>query len=126
MKGFGEVKFAKLKKKSKTEENKVAIKILKNLKTKQKLNNLNEVNCLRLLENENIVKMICCFENKEKIYIVTEFLEGGSLKQACENFKFNEDHIAYISKQILSGLSFMHQNNFIHRYFLFLFYLFFI
>jgi len=49
------------------------------------------------------------------MWIATEFLDGGTLTQAVANFRFQETHIAYLVKNILFGLSFLHKNMLAHR-----------
>jgi len=44
-----------------------------------------------------------------------EYLEGGTLQQATSIFRFEENHIAYITKEMLSALQYLHSLFLIHR-----------
>ena len=44
-----------------------------------------------------------------------EFMEGGTLTEACKNFAFKEPQIAYVAKNILEGLCYLHDRNLVHR-----------
>lgn len=49
--------------------------------------------------------------------MVVEFLDGGCLTELIYNYftKIDEDVIAYICREILLGLDFMHKKNKVHR-----------
>lgn len=72
----------------------------------------------------------CWLLPSDELWIVTEFLEGGTLDLAISCHKFREQHIgntsdihlyhtlisvAYIAKEVLSGLVYLHGLNFAHR-----------
>jgi len=65
----------------------VAVKIID--KTKHKFKNLNrlklEINILKQLKHKNIVEFIGCIETNTKMYIITEFIRDGTLKDLIEN-----------------------------------------
>lgn len=44
-----------------------------------------------------------------------EFMEGGTLTEAVKNSRFREAEVAYVAKEIFSGLAFMHEQKVIHR-----------
>ena len=44
-----------------------------------------------------------------------EYLEGGTLGEAVSHFKLEEKQMAYVTKQILIGLSYLHKKNWAHR-----------
>jgi len=50
-----------------------------------------------------------------ELWIVTEFLEGGTLEFALRTHRFRERHICYIAFEILNGLVFLHKLGFAHR-----------
>ena len=71
---------------------------------------LKEINVLSNLSHQNIVKYYNYYEDKDKIYIIMEYLEGGTLKDFIEKEKnkITEDTCRIIIKQILSALSHLH------------------
>eukprot|EP01100_Stratorugosa_tubuloviscum_P005285 TRINITY_DN2379_c0_g3_i1.p1 TRINITY_DN2379_c0_g3~~TRINITY_DN2379_c0_g3_i1.p1 ORF type:complete len:252 (-),score=122.66 TRINITY_DN2379_c0_g3_i1:66-821(-) len=80
-------------------------------------NNFNEISFLKSLDHPNIVKYYRCYLGKqgEELWVIMEFLEGGTLTQARSSFKFSEEHIAYICREILTGLSYLHSLRIAHR-----------
>jgi len=72
--------------------------------------------CLLLsLNHPNVVRYVDSFEWNEELWMVMEFLEGGSLKQAYETRKLSENDISFIARQLLKGLYYLHGRNIIHR-----------
>ena len=75
---------------------------------------IKEVNVLKGLNHPNIVRYLNYIEEDMSIYIIMEFLSGGTLKQFIENNnnninnKLNENKTRIIIKQILSALSYLH------------------
>ena len=65
-----------------------------------------EIGILKLCHHLNILRILDNFEDNDYIYIVTEFIEGGTLyKYINENkSKLNEKKIAELMKQIASGI----------------------
>ena len=75
---------------------------------------IKEVNVLKGLNHPKIVKYLNYIEDGNCIYIIMEFLSGGTLKQYIENNsktpnnRLNENTSRIIIKQILSALSYLH------------------
>jgi len=44
-----------------------------------------------------------------------DYLEGGTLGEAAQLYTFSEKHIAYISRECLKGIQFLHERGFAHR-----------
>eukprot|EP01124_Arcella_intermedia_P007260 TRINITY_DN1439_c0_g1_i3.p1 TRINITY_DN1439_c0_g1~~TRINITY_DN1439_c0_g1_i3.p1 ORF type:complete len:457 (-),score=96.17 TRINITY_DN1439_c0_g1_i3:47-1417(-) len=109
--GFGRVFCARVRE---TKEM-VAIKKLQGVTEKEKKSNICEIACLITLKHPNIVNYICSYQIDNDIWIVMEYMEGGTLSQAIRVHTFAENHISYITKQITTGLEFMHKNGFAHR-----------
>jgi serine/threonine protein kinase len=70
------------------EQNKeCAVKVID--KSKYRFKNLNrlklEINILKQLNHKNIIKFINCIETNTKMYIITEYLKGGTLKELMNN-----------------------------------------
>jgi len=110
--GFGTVFAAKSIKDSK----KVAIKRMKHVTLKEKLDNYNEVKYLRMCTpHPNIVSLIQCYEYKEECWMVMEFLEGGTLTEARRGHEFAENEIAFVARELLKALHHIHSQSLVHR-----------
>ena len=114
--GFGEVYLGKNKK----TKQQVAIKILKkeNIKTVKDNESVRlEIDILKLCHHPNILRILDHFENYDYIYIVMEYIEGGTLFENLKknNYHFKEKQAANIMKQIAKGVKYLHQYGIIHR-----------
>ena len=71
---------------------------------------INEINVLKHLDHPNIVKYYNYFEEEDKIFIIMEYLDGGTLKEYLKNNEKNitEDNARIIIKQLLNALSYLH------------------
>ena len=77
---------------------------------------LKEIQVLKELEHPNIIKIFEYYIDNRYHYIITELLTGGELYEAILKFqKFNEKKAAYIMKQILSALNYLHSKGIVHR-----------
>mmetsp|Transcript_5489 Transcript_5489/g.9303 ORF Transcript_5489/g.9303 Transcript_5489/m.9303 type:complete len:174 (+) Transcript_5489:25-546(+) len=95
-----------------------AVKIMSKsyMDEKDVVNFQNEVKCLHTLDHPNILKMYHYFEDTKRYMLITELCPGGDL---FEYFKvkerFDQKEAAYILKQILSAVCYLHENNIAHR-----------
>jgi calcium-dependent protein kinase len=77
---------------------------------------LKEIQVLKELEHPNIIKIFEYYIDNKYHYIITELLTGGELYETIVKFqKFNEKKAAYIMKQILSALNYLHSKGIVHR-----------
>lgn len=68
------------------------------------------------LDYPNIVKIFEFFEDSQFIYIVMEFIKGGSLLAGIiKQKRFSEETAATIVRQLLSTLNYCHMNEVVHR-----------
>ncbi|CAG9322022.1 unnamed protein product [Blepharisma stoltei] len=75
-----------------------------------------EIEILKQLDHPNIVRVYEFFEDERRLYIVMEYCSGGELyAEIVKRKSFNEVHAAQIMQQILSAVSYMHDNFIIHR-----------
>lgn len=109
--GFGRVFGAK----DRTTKKHVAIKKLPHVTEKDKRSNWCEIGFLATCKHPNIVRFLDAWEVKDEVWIVMEFLEGGTLHEAIKVHQFCERHIAYIAREVLKALDFLHNNKFVHR-----------
>lgn len=77
---------------------------------------MNEIEILSKIDHTNVIKIIEFFEDDHNIFLITEFLEGGELyDKLIEKNNFSELDASKILKQILNSVSYIHNNNIIHR-----------
>ena len=100
---------------------KFAIKIYSkvSLLDSQKRNTVkNEINILKQLNHENIMKLYEVIDNPSSLYLVLEYINGSSLLDTMkkENIHFFEEKRAIkIILQIINGISYCHSKNICHR-----------
>ena len=66
---------------------------------------------------DNILNCLEAFDFNDKLWIIVELMDGGALTDIIlENMgKIKEKLCAYIIKQVLKGLNFLHSKSIIHR-----------
>lgn len=96
-----------------------AMKILrkKALKIKnQELNTRTERMILEKIKHQNIVSLFYAFQDKKKLYLVTEFIQGGELFYHLYRSNTFEPHRArFYAANIVLALEYLHSNNCIYR-----------
>eukprot|EP01117_Protostelium_nocturnum_P013933 TRINITY_DN5251_c0_g1_i1.p1 TRINITY_DN5251_c0_g1~~TRINITY_DN5251_c0_g1_i1.p1 ORF type:complete len:411 (-),score=103.38 TRINITY_DN5251_c0_g1_i1:328-1560(-) len=110
--GYGKVFFAE---QTKPKRAMVAIKKTPHSNEKQKISNYLEIGCLMTLQHPNIVKYLSSYAFKDELWMITEFMAGGTLSDARKIRPFNEQQIAYVAREILKALEFIHYKELIHR-----------
>lgn len=77
---------------------------------------IKEINILKVLDHPNILKVYEYFNNKRRLYIITELCTGGELFDKISNEKcFNEKIASHVMRQLLSAVQYCHANGIIHR-----------
>lgn len=109
--GFGEVTTAK----DKITGHVVAIKILKKKFSEDAANIINEIEALKSCEHPNIVNYIRSYLYNDRVHIIMEYCDGGSLNTLLTSVELNEGQMSLICKGILSALAYLHAENKIHR-----------
>ena len=103
----------------KSTKEKVAIKIIQKSSMKDNDAELvrTEIDIMKLCHHPNIVRLLDHFENAEYIFIIMEYLSGGSLTNYIKKSKFtlSEKRILEIIYQIALGLKYLHQYGIVHR-----------
>lgn len=93
--------------------------------------NYSEIKYMKHLSHPNIVKYISSYEYKEELWLLMEYLDGGTLSDARAGHEFKENEIAYVAKevlffsfkiyifttffQLLQALNFIHNKGIVHR-----------
>lgn len=76
---------------------------------------INEILVMRESRHRNIVNFIDSFLVKGDLWVVMEYMEGGSLTDVVTCNIMSEGQIAAVSRETLEGLKHLHENGVIHR-----------
>lgn len=76
-----------------------------------------EARKLKKLDHPNIWKYYDSYEDKEYVYVVSEFIEGRTLSHQVQNMKieFTEADIGLMFQGLFTGLNYMHSKDIFHR-----------
>jgi serine/threonine protein kinase len=77
---------------------------------------MNERRLLALIRHPFIVNMHFAYQDREKLYLVMDYLSGGDLRYHIGRQKrFTEDQTRFFISCILCSLEYLHENAIIHR-----------
>ncbi|KAG8928417.1 signal transducing kinase of the PAK [Tulasnella sp. 417] len=77
---------------------------------------INEILVMQSSRHPNIVNYIDSFLHKNDLWVVMEYMEGGSLKDLVTNNNLmTEGQIAAVSRETCQGLEHLHRHGVIHR-----------
>ncbi len=77
---------------------------------------LKEIEVLSKLDHPNIIKVYEYFVDGKNFYLINELATGGELFDQISKIQFfNEQDAAYLMKQILSSVCYLHANAIVHR-----------
>jgi len=83
---------------------------------------LQEVQTMRLSKDANILRFYCSFVQANQLWMVTQLMDMGSCLRVMNIAKaiglgegMNEEWLAYILRESLQGLAYLHSNGQIHR-----------
>lgn len=94
----------------------VAIKSMNLAQQPKKELIINEIIVMREYNQENIVNFLDSYlVGKEELWVVMEYLAGGSLTDVVTETILNEGQIAAICKECLKALEYLHARSVIHR-----------
>ncbi|XP_065666666.1 serine/threonine-protein kinase DCLK2 [Hydra vulgaris] len=96
---------------------KYAIKIIDVLKLKDRHEMLdNEITIQRTSSHPNIVTLFSDFRSPTTIFLIMELVTGGDLFDLIsENVCFEEHEAALFTRDLCSGLSYLHRRDIVHR-----------
>ena len=77
---------------------------------------LNEIHVQKTSSHPNVVELLQACRSGEHLWIVLEYMSGGTLTDIIECcITLEEEHIAYIALEVLKALSYIHSLHRIHR-----------
>jgi serine/threonine protein kinase len=75
-----------------------------------------EMDMMKSLDHPNILKLYETIQTDLHFFFVMEYIENGSLTEVLKRFGlFPEPLVSLYTKQVLSGLEYLHSNNIVHR-----------
>ena len=75
-----------------------------------------EIDTMQHLDHNNIVQYLGCERKETSISIFLEYISGGSLGSCLRKHgKFEEGLVSSLTRQMLSGLAYLHREGILHR-----------
>ncbi|CAG9315579.1 unnamed protein product [Blepharisma stoltei] len=112
---YGEVKLGR----NKHTGNTVAVKVISKepLDARSETRLRREINILKLITHESILRLESVYETANELFIVTDYISGGSLFTWLKDreFSIRENVAKKIIKDLANALEFLHSNGIIHR-----------
>ncbi|SCU89724.1 LANO_0D06150g1_1 [Lachancea nothofagi CBS 11611] len=93
----------------------VAIKQMNLEKQPKKELIINEILVMKASKHPNIVNYIDSYVLRGDLWVVMEYMEGGSLTDVVTHCILTEGQIGAVSRETLEGLQFLHSKGVIHR-----------
>ncbi|GJW52563.1 mitogen-activated protein kinase kinase kinase 1-like protein [Tanacetum coccineum] len=74
-----------------------------------------EISLLSQFQHENIVRYLGTETSDGKLYIFLELVTKGSLANLYRKYQLGDSQVSAYTRQILSGLNYLHERNVVHR-----------
>ena len=85
-------------------------------RNRQEQHIINERILLSKMNYPFLVKLYCCFQDKEHLYFIMEFIQGGELFfHLHREIRFDDEKTRFYIAELILVLNFLHKNNIIYR-----------
>ncbi|ESW20469.1 hypothetical protein PHAVU_006G211800 [Phaseolus vulgaris] len=74
-----------------------------------------EISLLSQFRHDNIVRYLGTDKDNDKLYIFLELVTKGSLASLYQKYRLRDSQVSAYTRQILSGLKYLHDRNVVHR-----------
>ncbi|KAH1145619.1 hypothetical protein AAZX31_15G047000 [Glycine max] len=74
-----------------------------------------EISLLSQFRHDNIVRYLGTDKDDDKLYIFLELVTKGSLASLYQKYRLRDSQVSAYTRQILSGLKYLHDRNVVHR-----------
>jgi len=115
---LGDGAFGKVHKARHKENGKLAAAKICALETEDELSDFTvEIDILHDLSHENIIQLYDAYHYDSKLWMFIEYCDGGALDSIIIDLEkgLTEKQIAYVTREMCLGLSYLHRNRVIHR-----------
>ncbi|XP_039944526.1 serine/threonine-protein kinase PAK 3-like [Hirundo rustica] len=93
----------------------VAIKKIDLEEVSEKQRIVNEIMIMKRNRSPCLVTYLDSYLVHEELWLVMEYMDGGTLSAVIRETPMTEDEIATVSRECLQGLDFLHSNHVVHR-----------
>ncbi|XP_058681830.1 serine/threonine-protein kinase PAK 1-like [Poecile atricapillus] len=93
----------------------VAIKKINLQGLRRKQLSVNEIMIMESNRSPSVVNYLDSYLVHEELWLVMEYMDGGTLSDVISKTYMSEGEIAAVSRECLQGLDFLHSNHVIHR-----------
>ena len=80
-----------------------------------KARTVKEISILQTVNHHNIIKLYDYKFDQNKLFLITEYCNGGNLSEWIHSVNHNPDEILSVIKQTLEGFQYLSDNKIIHR-----------
>lgn len=93
----------------------VLIKVLNNYQEREEIIKT-EIGIMKLLSgHDNFTHILDVYLFRNEVWVISEYCDAGILVDFIAVSMMREYEVAYIAREILHGLNYLHENNQIHR-----------